>query len=79
MQEFDKWVVNFMGPINPPSRSIGAQYIITVTDSLIRLVEATPVRYCTTTTATRFLLDDVLTRFGCPKILVSDQGMHFVN
>ena len=69
MREFDNWVVNFMGPINPPSRRIGARYIITVIDSLIRLVEATSVRYCTTTTAAKFLLDDVVTRFGCQKIL----------
>ena len=72
MREFDNWVVDFMGPINPPSRRIGAQYIITVTDSLIRLVEATPVRYCTTMTTSRFLFDDVVTRFVCSKILASD-------
>ena len=72
MQQFDKWVVDFMGPINPPSRRTSARYIITATDSLIRSVEATPVRYCTTTAASRFLFDDVVTKFGCPKILASD-------
>ena len=72
MQEFDKWVVDFVGPINPPSRRTGAGYIITATDSLIRLVEATPVRYCTTMIAARFLFNDVVAKFGCPKILASD-------
>ena len=30
-------------------------------------------------TSTKFLFENVVTRFRCPKILVNDQGMHFVN
>ena len=30
-------------------------------------------------TTTNFLFEIVLTRFGCPKILMSDRGMHFLN
>jgi transposase InsO family protein len=26
-----------------------------------------------------FIFDDIITRFGCPKILMSDQGTHFIN
>jgi transposase InsO family protein len=26
-----------------------------------------------------FIFDDIITRFGCPKVLTSDQGTHFIN
>jgi hypothetical protein len=31
LQAFDKWEVEFVGVINPPTKSLGARYIITVT------------------------------------------------
>jgi hypothetical protein len=31
LKVFDKWVVDFVGPINPPTRRSGARYIITMT------------------------------------------------
>jgi transposase InsO family protein len=37
------------------------------------------VKDCSETTARRFIFDDIITQFGCPKILISDQGTHFIN
>lgn len=34
---------------------------------------------CTATTAAKFLFEYVLMRFGCPRILMSDMGTHFLN
>jgi hypothetical protein len=31
LQAFEKWAIDFMGPINPPGKKIGARYIITAT------------------------------------------------
>ena len=58
---------------------MGARYIITVTNYLSRWAKAKLVRDCIVATAATFLLDHVVTQFGCPKISMSDQGTHFVN
>jgi hypothetical protein len=35
LQYFDKWVVYFIGLINPPTKRLGERYIITVIDYLV--------------------------------------------
>jgi hypothetical protein len=55
LKVFDKWVVDFVGPINPLARRLGACYIITVTDYLTRWVEETLVKDCSTKNTTHFL------------------------
>jgi transposase InsO family protein len=79
LQEFEKWAIDFMVPINPPGKRTGERYIITATEYLTRWVEARAVKDCSATTTVRFIFDDIITRFGCPNILMSDQGTHFIN
>ena len=79
LHAFDKWKVDFVGPISPPGKQTGACCIITTIDYLTKWAEAAPVKDCTATTVAKFLFENVVTRFGCPKILISNQGTHFVN
>jgi transposase InsO family protein len=68
-----------VGPINPPTKRTGARYIINTMEYLTRWVEATPVKYCSTETTTHSLFEQVITKFGCPIILMRDQDTHFIN
>ena len=79
LQPFEKWVVDFVGPISPVARHLQARYIITATDYLTRWAEATPVKDSMTDTTTRFIFENIISKFGCPKSLTSDQGTHFIN
>eukprot|EP00253_Pinus_taeda_P019813 PITA_19813 len=78
LQPFAKWVIDFVGPITPQGK-MGANYIITATEYLTRWEEAQPVKECTAATAVKFLFENVLTQFGCLKILMRNRGMHFLN
>ena len=69
-------VVDFVGRINLTGKHTGACHIVTTTDYLSRWDETSPINDCTTV---KLLFENVVTRFGSKTILISDQGMHFVN
>lgn len=79
LQPFEKWEIDFAGPIQPQGKKTRARYIITATEYLTLWAEAQLVKDCTGATAAKFLFEYVLTRFRCPKILMSDRGTHFLN
>ncbi len=79
LKSFVKWAIDFVKPINPPTKKSRARYIIIATDYVTRWAEAQPVKDCSATTAVKFIIDHIFSRFGCPRILMSDQGSHFLN
>jgi hypothetical protein len=79
LKVFDKWEIYFVGPINPPAKRTGARHIITMKKYLTIWAEETPIKDCSADTTPHFLFEKVITIFGFPRILVSDQGTHFIN
>lgn len=76
---FDKWAIDFVGPINPSRKKTFTHYIITTIDYVTRWAEAKPVKYCTADTTAQFIFENILTRFWLSNILMSDRGTHFLN
>ena len=76
---FAKWGINFVGPIKPPAKDSGAQYIIVAIDYLTKWVEAKATPNNDARTTAKFLYENIFMRYGLPLEIVSDQGVHFVN
>ena len=76
---FAKWGIDFVGPIKPPAKGSGAQYIIVATDYLTKWVEVKATPRNDARTMAKFLFEDIFTKYGLPLEIASDQGVHFVN
>ena len=55
LQKFDKWVVDFVGPISSLGEWTSARYIIIGTDYLTRWDESNPIKDFTAATMTKFI------------------------
>eukprot|EP00253_Pinus_taeda_P007244 PITA_07244 len=79
LQPFEKWEIDFVGPIQPLGKKTGAWYIITSIEYLIRWVEVHPIKDYIGAAIVKFRFEYVLTKFSSLKILMSDCSMHFLN
>ena len=68
--------MDFHGPISPTTKT-GNRYIISLTDVLSKFVIAKAVRDCTATTAAKFIIEEVILKYGTPKCILTDNGTHF--
>ena len=76
---FEKWGIDFVGPIAPASRYGQKRYILVATDYVTKWAEAATTKTDNATIVATFLYENIITRFGCPKELISDRGTHFIN
>ena len=73
---FDCWGIDFMGPFPP---SFGFLYILVAVDYVSKWVEAIATRTNDNKVVIKFLQENILSRFGVPKAIISDNGTHFCN
>ncbi|KAL4324064.1 hypothetical protein GQ457_11G024080 [Hibiscus cannabinus] len=73
---FDVWGIDLMGPF--PS-SFGNLYILLAIDYVSKWVEAVATTHNDAKTVQRFIKKNIFTRFGTPRVIISDEGRHFDN
>ena len=73
---FDCWGIDFMGPF--PS-SFGYLYILVAIDYVSKWVEAIATRTNDHQVVVKLLKENIFSRFGMPRAIISDGGSHFCN
>jgi len=76
-QPFDRIGLDFVGPL--PVTSRGNKYIIVAMDYLTKWPEAKAMPNAKASSAANFFYEEIVCRHGCPKVLLTDRGTHFVN
>ena len=71
-EPFERIAIDLTGP-HPPSAK-GNKHILAVIDYFTRWAEAFAIRTPDALTVARVLAEQVFTRYGCPRQLLSDQG-----
>jgi transposase InsO family protein len=77
IEPFEKWALDFVGPISPMSRK--NNYILVCTDYVTKWVEAKSLFRATEKSVVEFIYEDIFTRFGVPREIVTDQGTQFTS
>ena len=73
---FDIWGIDFMGPFPP---SFGQLYILLIVDYVSKWVEEVATPTNNAKMVLKFLQENIFTRFGAPRAIISDEGSHFCN
>ena len=73
---FDCWGIDFVGSLPPSSNH---EYILVAVEYVSKWVEVVASPKADAKTVIRFLKKNIFTRFGSPRVLISDGGTHFCN
>ena len=74
---FEKWGIDCVGEVHPHFLK-EMTYIVVVTEYLTKWAEAKAVKTNMAANAATFMYEKIISRFGVPKILVSDRGTLFL-
>ena len=75
--KFERWHIDFIGPLT--TAKDGSKHILLLVDSLTRWPEAFSLKTQEASEVAHILYNDIFTRYGAPKYLVSDRGQNFMS
>jgi ribonuclease HI len=73
---FAQWGLDIVGVL--PTAPGGFKHLITATDYFTKWVEAEPLVHITATEVEQFIWKNIISRFGVPYAIISDNGTQFV-
>eukprot|EP00253_Pinus_taeda_P004005 PITA_04005 len=73
---FQQWGLDFIGEIHPSS-SGQHRWILKATDYFTKCIEAIPCRQANESIIIQFLETNILSRFGCPEKIITDNAATF--
>ena len=76
VEAFDVWGIDFIGPF---PNSNGNLYILLAVDYMTKWIEAIACKTNDSKVVTKFLKENIFSRFGTPQAIISDNGSHFCN
>ncbi|GJV09851.1 reverse transcriptase domain-containing protein, partial [Tanacetum coccineum] len=74
---FYQWGMDILGAL-PPAKG-GAKFVIVAIDYFNKWIEAKPLVRITAKEVIRFVMDNIICRFGLPRIIITDNGAQLVN
>ncbi|XP_025652914.1 uncharacterized protein [Arachis hypogaea] len=74
---FSQWGIDLLGPF--PVGPGQVKYLIVAIDYYTKWVEAEPLASITSSNCRKFMWRQVITRFGIPKVVISDNGTQFID
>jgi hypothetical protein len=72
IEPFEKWALDFVGPISP--MSCKTNYVLVCTDYVTKWVEEKSLFRDSKKSVVEFIYEDIFTCFGVPREIVTDQG-----
>ena len=74
-QPWETVSTDLVGPL--PRSSKGNNYLLVFQDRFTKWVQCRPIRKATSKAVSQALYEEVITRFGCPRYIISDNGTQY--
>ncbi|GJZ42546.1 reverse transcriptase domain-containing protein [Tanacetum coccineum] len=74
---FYQWGMDILGPLTPARG--GSKFVIVAIDYFTKWVEAKPLVNITCKEVIHFMMDNIICKYGLPKVIVTDNGAQLVS